>query len=163
MFIVDANVLITASRLYYEFGRVDEYWEWLLYQNEIHNVKVPLEVIVEVETGKDKLSEWVSSFKETLILNESVDKLLLEQVYQEGYERGLSRTERTVIGADAYLISYALTQLDIRTVVTLERKNNKVRQNRSIPSVCEDLGVNCCDPFEFGRRLNFSTNWKDNL
>ena len=163
MFIVDANVLITANKWYYEFGRVDEYWEWLLYHSEIQNVKVPLEVIGEIETGDDKLSEWVSSFKETLILNESVDTLLLKQVYQEGYGPSLSSAERTTIGADAYLISYALSQLDVRTVVTLETKNNKVRQNRSIPSVCEDLGVNCCDPFEFGRRLNFSTRWKDNL
>lgn len=163
MYLVDANVLITANNLYYEFGRVDEFWEWFLHQSKIENVKVPLEVFEELEIGIDELSKWGSMNKEILILNEEVDYSLLKKVYREGYAPDLNSDDHSAIGADAYLVTYALSQSKDRTIVTLEKKNNKTRQNRSIPSVCTDLGIRYCDPFEFGRRLNFSTKWKDHL
>jgi len=34
LYLLDANILITAKNLYYEFGRVDQYWEWLSFQAE---------------------------------------------------------------------------------------------------------------------------------
>ncbi len=163
MFLIDANVLITAHKLYYEFGRVDEFWEWVLYQSENGTVKVPLEILKEIEIGNDKLSAWGSLNKDKLILDEHVDYTLLEKVYSEGYAPDLKSKDHSAIGADAYLIGYALSQLEYRTIVTLEKKSKKNRQNRSIPSVCTDLGVRYCDPFVFGRKLNFSTKWKDFL
>lgn len=163
MFLIDANVLITANKSYYEFGRVDEFWEWVLYQSGNGNVKVPLEILEEIEIGNDKLSTWGSLNKDTLILDEHVDYTLLERVYSEGYAPDLESNDRSAIGADAYLIAYALSQLKYRTIVTLEKKNKKTRRNRSIPSVCIDLGVRYCDPFVFGKKLNFSTKWRDFL
>lgn len=29
LYLLDANVLITANNSYYEIGRVDEFWDWL--------------------------------------------------------------------------------------------------------------------------------------
>lgn len=59
MYLLDSNVLITASNSYYEICRVPEYWEWILFQCRYGEVKVPDSVYQESTFGHDDLSEWV--------------------------------------------------------------------------------------------------------
>lgn len=54
MFILDANVLINANRLYYPVDRVPEFWEWLQHHGEQGNLKMPLEIFEEVPAGMTK-------------------------------------------------------------------------------------------------------------
>ena len=42
LYLLDAKVLITAKIQYYEFGRVDQYWEWLAFQAKQGKAKIPL-------------------------------------------------------------------------------------------------------------------------
>lgn len=163
LYLIDAGTLITAKNLYYEFGRVNEYWEWLIYQAELGNVKLPIEIYEEVTAGKDELSDWAKSHKKELQLEEEVDVALVQKVIAEGYADDLTDIEIEIIGRDAFLIAYGLADQSERTIVTTEVRSNKKRQNRSIPSVCDDLSVRCCDAFEFGRALNFSTSWRSNI
>lgn len=58
LYLLDANVLITAKNQYYEFGRVDQYWEWLAFQGEQGHVKIPIEIYEEITVGKDDLAAW---------------------------------------------------------------------------------------------------------
>ena len=44
LYLLDASVLIVSSNTYYEIDRVSEYWEWLVYQSESGNVKIPYEI-----------------------------------------------------------------------------------------------------------------------
>ena len=67
LYLMDANVLITAKNLYYEFGRVDPYWEWLAYQAEEGNAKPPIEIYEEITKGKDELAAWAKNNKEALL------------------------------------------------------------------------------------------------
>ena len=57
LYLLDANVLILAKSTYYEFGRVDQYWEWLLRQTDEGNVKLPLEIYEEITQGSDELRD----------------------------------------------------------------------------------------------------------
>lgn len=156
---LDANVLITAKSQYCEFGRVDQYWEWLAFNAKQGKAKIPLEIHEEITRGKDELSEWAKSYKGDLVLQEEVDIALIRQVTTEGYAPDPTDVEIEAIGRDPFLIAYALADLDNRTVVTGEKRSNKQRQNRPIPSVCDEFSVKSCDQWRFGRALDFRTDW----
>jgi hypothetical protein len=49
----DANVLITANNTYYAIDQVKEYWDWLQYQGEKGNIKIPAEIMDEILAGKN--------------------------------------------------------------------------------------------------------------
>jgi hypothetical protein len=160
LYLLDANVLITAKNLYYEFGRVDQYWEWLAFQAEQGHAKVPLEIYEEISIGDDELAAWARENKEPLLLQEEVDIELVRHVTTVGYADDLTDIEIDGIGRDPFLIAYAAVDTDRRMVVTSEVRSNKQRQNRPIPSVCDDLGIKCCDQWRFGRDLDFRTDWQ---
>lgn len=67
LYLLDANVLITANNSYYPVDRVPEYWEWLLYLSQAGYIKMPIEIFEEVKDGpkdeeKDLLFSWIQHF-----------------------------------------------------------------------------------------------------
>ena len=66
-----------------------------------------------------------------------------------------------VVASDPFLIAHAMADSGNRCVVTTEvSKRRLLRQNRRIPDVCADVGVQCCDTFTMLRALRFSTRWR---
>ena len=66
LYLIDANVLITAHNLYYPVDAVSEFWGWLAYQAQNGAIKMPLEVFEEVKDGstdeeKDLLYGWIDA------------------------------------------------------------------------------------------------------
>lgn len=167
LYLLDANVLITANNLYYPIDRVPEYWEWLAYMGSHGHVKMPFEIFEEVKDGpddeeKDLLFAWVREDvnKKALLLDEKVDPVLVQRVITEGYAPDLTDDEIEQIGRDPFLIAYGLSAKG-RCVVTVESSApKKQRQNRRVPDVCKGMGANYCNPFEFNRDLGFRTRWK---
>ncbi len=53
LYLFDANVLITANNTYYAIDQIPEYWEWIQYQGEIGNIKLPLEIMEEILAGQN--------------------------------------------------------------------------------------------------------------
>ena len=89
LYLLYANVLITASNSYYPIDQVPEFWSWLLHQAASGHVKVPLEVMEEVRVGRrdnDPLLDWISQDDnvDTLLLEEAVDAALVRQVVSIG-------------------------------------------------------------------------------
>lgn len=166
IYLLDANVLITASNSYYPVDSVPEFWAWLAYQCTIDNVRMPIEIFEEVKDGgndaeQDLLFGWVQETKESLLLAEEVDPELVRQVLATGYAPDLSDDEVEQIGRDPFLVAYALALPADRCVVTTEVSAlRKQRQNRRIPDVCASVGVTCCDTFAMLRALRFSTGWQ---
>jgi hypothetical protein len=160
LYLLDANVLITAKNLYYEFGRVDQYWEWLAFQAEQGHAKMPIEIFEEIIVGRDQLTDWATRNKASLVLNEEVNINFVQHITTQGYARDLNDIELEVIGRDPFLIAYAFAESENRTVVTSEVRSNQQRQNRPIPSVCDHFGVKSCDQWQFGRALDFRTDWQ---
>ena len=146
LYLLDANVLIDANRDYYPFGRVPEFWDWLVDRATKRLVKVPLEVYEEILAGKDDdLTRWLKNNRDTLLLDENVDESLIARVTDAGYAPDLSEEEVERVGRDPFLIAYALRNRGQRTVVTTEvSKPKKQRANRHIPDVCDDLHVRHC-------------------
>jgi hypothetical protein len=167
LYLLDANVLITANNFYYPIDRVPEYWEWLTYMGDQGLVKMPFEIFEEVKDGpddaeKDLLFAWLQdgANKKALLLDEMVDPGLVQKVILEGYATNLTDDEVEQIGRDPFLIAYGL-MANGRCVVTTETSApKKQRQNRKVPDVCKALGAAHCNPFEFNRALGFRTQWK---
>lgn len=168
LYLLDANVLIAASNSYYPVDGVPEFWAWLTHTGSTGQLKMPLETFEEIREGggnpeRDRLFAWVrdDENKAALLIDEEVDEELVRRALEEGYGPNLTDDEIEQIGRDPFLIAYALAAPADRCVVTTEvsRPRNQ-RQNRRIPDVCNDLGVNCCDTFAMLRALRFTTRWQ---
>jgi hypothetical protein len=164
LYLSDASVLMTANRTYYPIDRVPEFWSWLQHQGSQGKVKIPMEVMEEILDGRkedDLLLNWLreKANMDALILDESVDETIVEQVVSQGYAKDLTDDEVEVLGRDPFLIAYGLSGADRCVVTTEVSRPSKQRQNRAIPDVCRSLAVSCCGPFEVNRALDFRTGW----
>lgn len=160
LYLLDANVLIDSQNAHYEFGRVDQFWEWIAFHIEEGRVKMPLEIYQEITAKSDRLAEWANNIKSDLVLNEEVVPELANRVIENGYAPNLTAADMKHIGQDPFLIAYALANIEERIVVTREKRAPKKKgKNRRIPDVCDDFGIKCCDQWEFGRALDFRTDW----
>ncbi len=162
LYLLDANVLIDANRDYYSLQRVPEFWEWLENTGKNDLVKIPLEVYEEIIDGDDELAIWAKQkeIKAALCFQEEADVSLVSYTIDKGYAYDLTDDEIEEIGRDPFLIAYALKDNPNRCVVTTEvSRPSRKRANRHLPDVCRELGVTCCNTFQFLRALDFSTRW----
>ncbi|WP_114809637.1 DUF4411 family protein [Paraburkholderia kururiensis] len=167
IYLLDANVLITANRDYYSMEMVPVFWEWLLYMAECGRVKMPIETLEEVRDGggkakKDALVTWLNRAEvyEGLLLQEDAAPELVASVIAKGYAPDLDETELETVGRDPFLIAYAVADPDNRVVVSIEvSAPAKKRANRRVPDVCRDNGVSVCNTFTMLRELGFTTAW----
>jgi Domain of unknown function (DUF4411) len=168
LYLIDANVLMTANNLYYGIDTVPEFWEWLSHNGAAGNIKIPLECYEEILDGstdeeRDLLFAWAreEQVRTALLLSEEVDAYLVQTVMSQGYAADLTDVEIEEIGRDPFLIAHALTSPVDRVVVTTEVSSpRKQRQNRKIPDVCGTFGISCIDPFRMYKSLGFSTRWR---
>ncbi len=166
LYLLDANVLITANSTYYPIDQIPEFWSWVHHQATSNRIKIPREIMEEIKAGRkddDQLLDWISTveIEAALLLDEAVDVALVQQVVSTGYAPDLSDDEVEKIGRDPFLIAYALVGPAGRTVVTTEvSKPSTQRQNRKVPDVCQALGVMSCGPFALNKALGFRTGWK---
>ncbi|EKY3196889.1 DUF4411 family protein [Cronobacter turicensis] len=167
LFLVDANVLINAHTLYYPLGRVPEFWDWVLYNAKNNFLKIPSEIIEEIQGGEsDQHALWTheKANKRCLTLNESFNVAHLTKIIEEGYAPDLNEIELETIGKDPFLISYAMADIKNRVVVTNEiSKPSKRRQNRKVPDVCDHFNIKWCNVYDLLRELDFTTNWKSRV
>ena len=163
LYLFDANVLITASNTYYQIDQIPEFWSWIGHQGTLGNIKLPLEILEEILAGRrtdDPLLDWVKEHRESLLLAENVDPVLVQTVVAKGYAPDLTDDQVEELGRDPFLIAYAMLG-NQRCVVTTEVSSPaKRRQNRRIPDVCNTFGITCHNPFHVYRALGFTTAWK---
>lgn len=165
LYLLDANVPITAQNKYYPIDQVPEFWEWLLHQAQVGLVKMPREILDEVKAGRkanDPLLDWlkVPDHAKALELREEADMVLIQRAIHSGYSANLNDVQIEGRGRDPFLVAYGLAGHD-RCVVTVEtRKPSAAPQNRKLPDACDLVGVKCVDPFELNRLLGFRTSWK---
>ena len=167
LYLLDANVLITANRDYYSMEMVPVFWEWLLYMAECGHVKMPIETLEEVRDGggkakKDALVTWLNraDVYEKLVLREDASPEIVTSVIAKGYAPDLDEAELETVGRDPFLIAYAVADPENRVVVSIEVSSPaKKRANRRVPDVCQDNGVSACNTFTMLRALGFTTVW----
>ncbi len=168
LYLLDANTLIDAKNLYYPIECVPEFWNWLVSQGQLSNIKIPIEIYEEFKDTKpkdgqkDELTLWAETpeVKEALLFNEEAEQDLVARVAYGGYTPNPTDDEITKMGRDPFLISYALKDIENRCIVTTEvSKPKKQGANRHIPDVCNTFGIRCINSFILIRELSFSTSW----
>lgn len=166
LYLLDANVLITANSTYYPLDQVPEFWSWVHHNAQANRIKIPREILEEIKAGRkddDPLLDWIctTEIEAALTLDEPVDADLVQHLVSAGYAPDLTDVEVDKIGRDPFLIAYALVDPPHRTVVTVEvSKPSAERANRKVPDVCHSVGVMSCGPFALNKALGFSTGWK---
>ncbi len=165
LYLLDANILITAANTYYGITRVPEFWSWLQHQGTSGYIKIPLEMYEEVLEGRkegDELLDWVKkgAIRGALLLDEASNADLVRKVVREAYANDLTDDEVEKIGRDPFLISYGLVDGNRCIVTTEVSRPSRIRHNRHIPDVCTTLKVNCCGPWDLNKHLGFKTGWK---
>lgn len=168
LYLLDANTLIDAKRDYYPIDSVPEFWEWLVFNGEKGNIKIPIEVYEEFsdtkgkDGQKDELAIWPDQpeVKEALLLNEEAEQDLVARITYGGYVANPTDDDLVKIGRDPFLLSYALKNIEERCIVSTEvSKPSKKGANRKVPDVCRDFKIRCINNFQMFRELNFSTSW----
>lgn len=161
MFLIDANVLITAKNTYYPLEHIPQFWDWLIVQGEDDAIKMPREIYDEVSGGTDDLADWIKSedAKDALLLDEDADPALVQQALRIGYQSDdpkFTDSELIKVGRDAFLVGYGLVNSN-RTVVTKEATKRTKRLGATrLPDACDDCAVNWCDDFTMYRALDFN-------
>lgn len=153
MYLVDADVLITAKNRYYGFDIVPAFWDWLAEQHTAGRLFMPQRVADELLDGDDELSDWVKSQPASLRLQvEMADQQHLQQVatwangtttYAPAAKAGF------LAGGDFFLV--ALGRSRGFTVVTNEVSAPQAKQRIKIPDACQAVGVTCMSPFAMMR------------
>ena len=162
LYLLDADVLIRADRVYYPPNRFPIFWSWLVHMGTIGTVKVPREQYDEITNGRGQLVDWLKTedVKEPLLLKEEADPVFVAEVTLKGYGQ-LDEVGLEKVGRDPFLISYGYADKAGRTIVTLEvSAPRRQGANRKIPDVCADLGIASCDLFELINVLDFTTDWR---
>jgi len=171
LYLLDANVLITAHNTYYPTNRIPEFWAWVHHHATAGRLKMPKVIFDEVKGGtgnadKDLLFAWIqkADIKKSLVLNETADQALLAKVLADGYSQGgapLNDVEIDTIGKDPLLIAHGLMAPE-RVVVSDEvSAPSKKRANRKVPDICAMFNAPCCNAFGLVRGLDFKTSWTE--
>ncbi|MCY4038535.1 MAG: DUF4411 family protein [Hyphomicrobiales bacterium] len=157
LYLLDANVLISAHRNYCPIDRRPQFWEWLIREGAAGHAKVPLEIYNEIADGNDLLAKWVTEKEviNALVLNEEIDRSILNRVFEQAYGLNMDDIGLDEADRDPFLVAYALMGGD-RCVVTKETSEPlKSRRNRKVPDACNDLGVLCVTDLQFYRERGF--------
>lgn len=166
IYLLDANVLITAHQEFLAVDRVPEFWSWLEHMAAKGIVQMPIETYDEVKDGpndeEDLLFSWIQQehVASKLILPGEVVPTLVQTVLGFGYAFDLTDSELDHIGQDPFLIAHAMADPVNRCVVTAEgSKPTALRKNRRVPDVCNAVGVKSMNLVKMLRELDFRTNW----
>ena len=152
VYLLDANVFMSASNLHYGFDFCPAFWDWLIESNQAGRVFSIEKVEGEIRAGGDELTDWAEQRGTGFFLKPDENVLFaLDRVsnwaYEQDYDQAAVHTFLSV--ADYYLVAHALAHG--HAVVTHEKPANS-RKKIKIPNACVALGITCMSPFEMLRR-----------
>jgi hypothetical protein len=157
LFLLDSNVFINASRLYYHPDVAPTFWEWLTEQNRIGYIASVSRVKDEINDGDSGyLKKWSSELPSTFWLQPganamaSMTRLADWAMHPDRPYWDSARAEFLGV-ADYYLVAQAHSAG--AAVVTFELPSPNSRRRVLIPDACDAMGVTYCDPFNVYRRL----------
>lgn len=153
---IDANILISAYRLYYPFDVAPAFWRQLTEKGSGSIVLVD-RIRDEILKNEDQLSEWLKENVDQFYFSSSQDSLVIETYSKimsavnqhPRYHESAKREFADV--ADAWLCAHALTH---SYIVVTEEIHEPNRINRiKIPGVCEKFGISYIDRLWFIREI----------
>lgn len=157
IFLLDANVLMTAHRSYYAFDLCPGFWESVKAGNAAGRVFSTQRVLTEIRKGNDVLVDWVNGeLPDTFFLDDSSSLVASEYspmmawVASGGFQP--AAVSKFATDADGWLVATA-KQAD-HCLVTHEVRAEGARARVPMPNVCEAFGVDYCNTFEMLRAMS---------
>ncbi len=158
-YILDTNVFIEAYNSYYAFDLVPKFWQMLIVQAQLGNVRSIDHVLREINSGDDDLQRWVvSEFNQWFENTEQHDIMkaysqIIDWSSDAGNYTDKAKNEFAQFeNADAWVVAYALVAKSV--VVTLEKLNDNVTKRIPIPNACEVFNIKYINTFEMMRQLH---------
>jgi predicted nucleic acid-binding protein len=154
-FLLDANVLITAHRLYYAFDICPGYWDAIKAGHAAGRIYSTQRVLAELRRGADILVDWVEQeLPADFFLDDSAESVIsaYAPMMQRVQSRDYTPAAKTKFANDADGWLVATAKQDGHVVVTHETRND-AKARVPMPNVCEHFGVTYCDTYEMLRAL----------
>ena len=157
VYVIDANVLMQAHRLYYAFPICPGFWDFLLQQYRAGRIVSVDKVRAEIDPG-DALFRWVhSSVPPALFASTQGPAVgnnfaaLAGWVQSQG-QFTQAATDEFARVADGWLVAYAQAHPD-HVVVTMEERADHAKKKVPLPNVCLHFGVRYTDTFTMLKEL----------
>ncbi|MHB9004007.1 MAG: DUF4411 family protein [Coriobacteriia bacterium] len=156
MFLLDANVFITAKNTYYGTDFAPGFWNWIAEEHDVIGLGSVVAVREELLAQEDALSDWTRSLPDGFWLEEAgADVVALRDIATWAMSgdprfRHEARIE-FLASADFRLLGQALAGK--HAVVTHEVAQPEGKKKIKIPDVCAAFGVEQREPFELFRHL----------
>lgn len=157
MFLLDANVLIQASRLYYAPDIAPTFWDWLATQHASGNIAAVEMVKTELNDGTHgHLTTWIHTLPNSFWLKPgAADVASMKSITQWVMDptrpyKPAAKSEFLNV-ADFYLV--AQCHSGKHDLVTFELPNPNSKKRVKIPDVCRAFNVPYHDPYAVYRRL----------
>ena len=162
LYLLDANVYITAHRSYYALEVCPGFWDCLIHHFNAGRLLSIDRVHAELVSQDDALSRWVEKAPAELFVSSMEEQVtdayreVMRWVYgnPQFFQNAKDEFSR---GADGWLVAYA--RVHNATLVTLERYAAEARNKVPLPNVCEQFGVLRKDTFEMLSELGVHFGW----
>jgi len=170
VYLLDADVLITAKNRYYSFKICPGFWESLLHHHSrevVYSIdKVKQELLPSNKKSKEDLVKWIKQYvPKAFFLSCNRDEVI--EAYRKviHWSTGCPRYEDTAKadfakGADGWLVAYASATGHI--VVTQETSRPDSRSTIKLPDVCKAFRVKYKDTFAMLHELDVSYCFQPN-
>jgi hypothetical protein len=156
VYLLDANVLMTAARLYYAFDLLPNFWSVLDSQAQNGSVCSIDRVHEEINRGNDELVSWVNGtfldyfYKtDTPAVVQAYTDIIRWSQEQRQYKQAVLDAFAGYDHGDPWLVAYAKAHQAV--VVTLESANPATKKKIPLPIVCEAFGVPWTNTFDMLR------------
>lgn len=157
IFLLDANVLMTAARQYYAFDIVPGFWAALGRQALNGELRSIDKVHEEINQGKDDLVSWVNRtfmnyfFRtDTVEILERYTEIITWAQAQNRYTQAVKQDFARFGHADPWLVAYASVHGCV--IVTLEKQDPHTKKKIPLPNICDVFGVQWINTFDMLRR-----------
>jgi Domain of unknown function (DUF4411) len=156
VYLLDADVFMTAARSYYAFDVAPAFWESLVREASNGRLLSIDRVKDEIQRGKDELVEWANDTFHPWFVGTAEEDIIAAyreiMAWVQGQTQFLdyAKDEFAKV-ADGWLVAYATARGCV--VVTNEKFEAAIKRKVKIPNVCQPFGVPCIDTFELLRSL----------
>jgi hypothetical protein len=157
VYLLDANVFISAARLYYAFDIVPGFWNALAQQANHGNIISIDRVCDELNRGDDELVTWINGQFNSFVSTDNPEvlgkyrKMMMWAYNQPQFTDAAKDEFARADYADPWIVAYAAAHNCV--VVTLEELKFDIRRKIPIPNVCKAFGVDYINTFQMLRSL----------
>jgi hypothetical protein len=156
VYVLDADVFMTAARSYYAFDVAPDFWEGLTREASNGRLLSIDRVKEEIQRGKDELVQWANGAFHDWFAGTAEEDII--EAYRDimSWAQGQSQftdyaKDEFARGADGWLVAYAKAKESV--VVTNEKFEATVRRRIKIPNACQAFRIDYINTFELLRAL----------